>query len=83
MVIYHAYEIYTSGAVDLGVDLNAADLLLRMAEDLRAADGDGGMERIVVGQVEGDSVEDALDNVRAGGWLEAGFADCKGVDGEE
>lgn len=81
-MIYHAYEVYTNGAVDLGADTDPAKLLLRLADDLKAADGDGGMERLIIGQVEANSVEDALNAVRAGEWLEAGFADCQGVSAE-
>jgi hypothetical protein len=51
---YHAYQIYTAGeAAGLGVDADPAKLLLRMAEDLKIAQVDGGVEEIEVGQVRG------------------------------
>lgn len=43
-------------------------------------DGDGGMERIIIGRVEGKDVEDALNSILAKQWLEEGFADCQGVE---
>jgi len=76
-VNYYAYAVYTAGAVDIGVDTNPAKLWARLAEDLKAADGDGGMERLVTGQVWGDDKEDAMNAVRKNEWLPDDFADCK------
>ena len=66
--IYHAYEVYTDSSITIGVDTDPVKFLLRMAEDLKAADGS--LERVILGRVEGESVEDALNSVRASGWLE-------------
>jgi hypothetical protein len=74
---YHAYEIYTAGCVYLGANTDAAELLLRMAEDLREADGDGGVNRIILGQVKGKDLDDALKSIRAAKWLAKGFADAQ------
>ena len=76
-MIYYAYEVYTVENIDIGVDTVPNKLLLRMAEDLKAADGDGGIERIIICQVDANSKDDAINAVRRGDWLEEGFADAK------
>src|ERR1019366_6328393 len=91
MTRYYAYQItheraFISAAKpfmrlgsqhELCVDTNSVKLWKRFAEDLKALDGDR-IERIVVGIIEADSVEEAFDEIRIGNWLGDGnshFAD--------
>jgi hypothetical protein len=69
MPIYHAYEILSGDTADMWVDTDPAALLLRMSEDLMAAEEAGGIEEISVGTVEAANTDRAIDEVRAGRWL--------------
>lgn len=82
-VNYHAYKLFHAGGEYIGVERDPGKLLVSLAEDMKATDGDGGLHRLIIGQVWGDDRIDARRAVKADEWLPDGFADCIGVQGDK
>jgi len=73
MKTHYAYQL-TDSNYSLGVDTDPGKLWGRFAGDLKAAAASGGVERIEVGMVQGDTTAEALDAVRAEEWVDGTYA---------
>lgn len=65
---YFAYMIFVGSDAYLGVDTDAAGLWARFTEDLQIAAEYDGLQKLEIGTVEADSVQDALNKVRGNKW---------------
>lgn len=73
-ITYHAYELYSPGAVDLRVHVDLAKLMVELANDLNnCREGGVGIEGMTIGQVKGKDAEDAMNQIRASKWLKNKF----------
>lgn len=78
MARYFAYQIYSPDSAQLQVDTDPSKLFAQLAKDLAHVHArTNGVEAIEIGQVSGDDVEDALNQIRGENWIEGthGYAD--------
>lgn len=79
---YFGYQLYKGddGTVDLQVDTDPAALFATLAEDLNhCRQHTPGLETLEIGQVEADSVDAALDEIRAERWIDGTHGYTNGV----
>lgn len=78
---YYAYQLVFQGDFQMGVDTDPGELWKRFVEDLRAnQEAEDPLVQLEVGEVMGTDVEDALNSVRAGEWIEGTFVSVEGAD---
>lgn len=73
-ILYHAYELYSPGSVDMYVHIDLAKLMVNLATELNDLSlSKLPVEGLTIGQVRGKNPEDAMDQMRASKWLKNKF----------
>lgn len=65
---YAGYEI-SGESIDLAVDTDKAALWDRLIADLRIAQEDGAVDLLILGEIDAESVDAALNKIRADEWV--------------